>query len=123
MDASTQHRVFEIVRRELARIVREQGSERVADIGMATSLTADLGLDSISFIEVAVSLEKALAVDELPLNAWSDRESERDEPRFTVGSLVELCQRHLQPSSLMPSPRAVEAGTGGALLASAQPPH
>ena len=120
MDASTRHRVFEIVRRELARIVREQGLERVTDIGMATSLTADLGLDSISFIEVAVSLEKALESDELPLNAWSDQESERDEPRFTVGSLVELCQRHLQASNLVPSPRAKEAETASSLLAPAQ---
>lgn len=120
MDTSAQHRVFEIVRRELARIVREQGLELVTDIGMATCLTADLGLDSISFVEVAVTLEKALELDELPLNAWSDQESERDEPRFTVGSLVELCQRHLQAPNRVPSPLAEQAETANSLLASAQ---
>ena len=120
MDASIQRRVFEIVRCELARIAQEQRLERVADIGMATSLTADLGLDSISFIEVAVALEKALEVDELPLGAWSDLESERDEPRFTVGSLVELCQRQLQASNVALSSRAGDAETADSLLASAR---
>ena len=110
MSPSNRQQVFEIVRGELARIVREQSPDFDADIGMDTLLTADLGLDSISFIEVAVALEKALCVDELPLGSWTERESDRDGQRFTVASLVDLCTEHLSAGGF------VTAGTGEASL-------
>lgn len=94
MSASAQNQVFEIVRRELNRIRREQAPDFDLDIRMESSLTADLGLDSISLVEVIVALEHALQIDQLPLATWSDRESDRDDQRFTVASLVNLCLEH-----------------------------
>lgn len=94
MDAAAKNQVFDIVRRELDRIRREQAPDCDVEIRMESSLTADLGLDSISLVEVIVALERALQIDQLPLASWSDRESDRDDERFTVASLVNLCLEH-----------------------------
>jgi acyl carrier protein len=90
-DTATKEHVFEIVRRELARIRRELAPEFDTQIRMDSSLVADLGLDSISMVAAVVAIELALRIDPLSLDAWSEQEAARTEARFTVASLVDMC--------------------------------
>jgi acyl carrier protein len=93
-DASMRDRVFEIVRAELLRVRRAETPDFEADIRMESSLVADLGLDSLSLVEVVVALEQTCRIDHLSLEALNDRESEGDVGRFSVESLVNLCIEH-----------------------------
>jgi acyl carrier protein len=77
--------VTEVVR---AALELDEGAPRIEP---ETSLLA-LGLDSLNAAELAVSLEAALGLDEFPMQAWADAEALRDEPQFTVGSLVAACE-------------------------------
>jgi acyl carrier protein len=83
-DTATKEQVFEIVRRELARIRRELAPEFDAQIRMDSSLVADLGLDSISMVGAVVAIELALRIDPVSLDQWSEKEAARTEARFTV---------------------------------------
>jgi len=65
---ATKEQVFEIVRRELARIRRELAPEFDAQIRMDSSLVADLGLESISIIGAVVAIELVLRIDPLSLD-------------------------------------------------------
>ena len=89
-EMATREQVFNVVREQLTR-VRSGYASSGARIRMETSLVTDLGFDSLSLVEVAAAIEDALQIEELPLLAWSDRESEKDDERFTVASLVDLC--------------------------------
>lgn len=93
-DATTRERVFEIVRAELLRVRRVQAPHFAAEIRMESSLVADLGLDSLSLLEAVVTLEQALRIDHLSLEAINGGEADRDGGRFTVESLVNLCMQH-----------------------------
>ena len=90
-DVSTRNRIFDIVRRELLRVRREQAPDFDKEIRMESSLVADLGLDSLSLVEAVVALEQALRIPHLSLEALNDCASARDSGCLTVGSLVNLC--------------------------------
>ena len=76
----------------LGRLLRELpvGGIHVATLQPSDSLL-DLGLDSLSFVDLSVALEDALAIAEFPMQAWADSEAERVGPRFTCGSLLQAC--------------------------------
>jgi|SRR5882672_2870783 len=94
-DASTRDRIFETVRAELLRVCRELQPGFGAEIRMESSLVADLGLDSLSVVEVVVALEQALRIEHLSLEALNERESGREGERFTVGALVDICMEQV----------------------------
>jgi acyl carrier protein len=100
MEAVAQDQVLHIVRTELARICGEQGLDIDQEIGPGSSLVGDVGLDSLSMVEALVAIEQALGIGELSLAAWTDEELEREGPRFTVASLVEVCRRHLSTAAV-----------------------
>lgn len=89
-DIATRDEVLRVIIGEIARL-RHDGAGRSDDIRPESSLVLDLGIDSISMIEVAAAIEGALKIQELSLRTWRDREAERVGPRYTVGSLVDLC--------------------------------
>jgi hypothetical protein len=51
----------------------------------------DLGLDSLTAAHLAISLEESLGLARFPLQDWADAEATRDGPRFTLNSLVAMC--------------------------------
>jgi acyl carrier protein len=83
-------RMFQLVVDELLQLTREHGFAREQIVGSA-SLVEDLGLDSIRFLDLTVALERALGVDEFPMQRWQDMEAGRPDKRYTVASLAELC--------------------------------
>jgi acyl carrier protein len=88
---ASRERIFAAVRSELLRVCSEQNPDFDADIRLDSSLVADLGLDSLSLVEVVVGLEQALQIEHLPLDALRDRASRHGGESFTVESLVNLC--------------------------------
>lgn len=56
------------------------------------SIVDDLGVDSLRFIDLAVALEESLNISEFPMQAWYDGEVGKDAPRFTVESLLQVCE-------------------------------
>ncbi len=58
-----------------------------------TNLILDLGLTSLTFIDLAVELEDRLSINEFPLQEFIDQENERGEVGFRVKALVEFCQQ------------------------------
>ena len=83
-------KLLQIVRRELADYV-EESPFSAEEIKPETSLFADLGFDSVTLVGMVAAIEDALEIEELPLMAWSDQQSEQGIDGFTVGSLVTLC--------------------------------
>lgn len=57
------------------------------------SLVDDMGCDSFRFVDLTLSLEKALEISEFPLHVWADAEGSKSDRRFTVRSLVKEVQR------------------------------
>ena len=53
----------------------------------------ELGLDSLTLVDLAGALEDALGIHEFPLQEWADAEACRRDNAFTIGSLVETCSR------------------------------
>ena len=74
MKTNSRKRVFAIVRRELIRIRRDQAADFESDVGMQSSLVADIGLDSISMVEAMIAIEQALDIGELSLSDSTDAE-------------------------------------------------
>lgn len=88
-------RVLETVRRHVHTIVRDAGFE-LSDVKPSSSLIADLGLDSLKFVDLTVALEEAFGLREFPMQEWVDREAEKDTAAFTVASLVSACCEQLR---------------------------
>ena len=63
-------------------------------ITMESSLTTDLGFDSISLVELACAVEQALNIDALPLQAWLGDESERGRDRYSVAAFLRFTLSH-----------------------------
>lgn len=63
---------------------------RAPDVCAERSLL-ELGLDSLSFVQLAVAIEEALGIEEFPLQQWADAEAARGGPQFTCGSLARMC--------------------------------
>src|SRR5689334_1695685 len=83
-------RVFRIVREAIVALPVKDRS-KLTHVTMSSSIVTDLGIDSLSMIEVAVAIEDALGIAPIPLALWREREAERAGARFTVASLVDLC--------------------------------
>ena len=62
-------------------------------VGLETSLVADLGIDSLRFVDLAFALEQAFSIAVFPLQDWYDAEVKREGAHFTIGSLVDACKR------------------------------
>ncbi len=89
--APVRDRIFETVCAELLSVRRTQTPQFDTEIRMESSLVADLGLDSLSLVEVVVALEQALRIDHLSLEALCECGSGGRGERYTVESLVNLC--------------------------------
>jgi acyl carrier protein len=61
------------------------------DIGPDTSLTDEMGLDSLMFVELMLDLEDALGLAAFPMREWADRQRALGSTAFKVSSLVEAC--------------------------------
>jgi hypothetical protein len=57
------------------------------EVGAATSVVDDLGLDSVRLLEFACALEDELGLADVDLQEWLDAEGTREGKRFTLGSL------------------------------------
>jgi hypothetical protein len=64
-------------------------------------LIEDLGLDSLKFVDLTLSLERVLPTSEFPMQYWVDSRIESGLP-LNVGGLVEECaailSRHSAPA-------------------------
>jgi acyl carrier protein len=92
--SSVSHHVVRVI----ADVIRDQGRSLTAVNDDASLL--DLGLDSLTMIDLAVALEDALGIQEFPLQQWADLEAARNEPRFTVGALVAACRALVETGAL-----------------------
>ena len=95
-EQSTRDRVFEAVCEELLRVRREETPDFEVDVHLESCLVADLGLDSLSLVEVVVGLEDALGIDHLSLEELNDFDCER----VTVAALVDLCMAEAHEGAL-----------------------
>lgn len=85
---------LDAIRTALRRVDRRLIPERVT---LDASLTDDLGLDSLRFVDLTVALEDALHIDAFPIQEWHDAEAAKEgERRFTVASLVASCVQCLE---------------------------
>ena len=76
-------------------------------VGLDTSLVSDIGIDSLRFVDLTVSLEDALGIREFPMQDWADRQHDREPTvRFRIRDLVEECMRVLAEQSEPGTPRA-----------------
>lgn len=64
-----------------------------------SSLIEDLGMTSLSFVDLTIAIEKRLGIAEFTMQDWLDEESIRKVKRFTVGSLVFKCIDIISPVS------------------------
>lgn len=61
-----------------------------ADLRGDMHLVDDIGLDSMSFVDLTVSIESAFGIAEFPMQDWLDRRYELDEP-ITLEALARAC--------------------------------
>jgi acyl carrier protein len=80
----------DLIRRELAFLVQD-GSIAVHQVTAASSLVDDLRLDSFSFVDLTLALERAFGIREFPMQDWVDAEALKESDRFTVGALAGAC--------------------------------
>lgn len=77
------------VRKEIVAILRERGISGACDLDDQVSLVADLGFDSLAFLDLGLRLERTLAVTDFAIQDWLTAESElAGAEHHTVGSLV-----------------------------------
>ncbi len=60
-------------------------------IDASTSIVDDLGVDSLSMIDLTLALEEELGIAEFPMQSWYDAELSKMGRRFTVGALAAAC--------------------------------
>lgn len=95
-DATAQdEHVRNMVRDALAELVAPDLGFVSSTITTDMSIFEDLGLDSLTMVDLTLVLEEKLSIPEFPMQAWADAESTRAGRRYTVGSLVEWCSRLL----------------------------
>jgi acyl carrier protein len=92
----------ELIRRELAILVQE-GSVPIGQVSAASSLVDDLRLDSFSFVDLTLGLERAFGIREFPMQDWVDEQALKDDERFTVGALASACLEVQQREGIRPS--------------------
>ena len=85
----TREAIFNTVRDVLLALVKNRNEP--IEIRPQTSLIRDLGLTSLTMVDLTLALEEAFELDEFPMQAWVDQELLRGEQGFGVASLVESC--------------------------------
>lgn len=89
----TQEEIERVVAESIRTVASGMGNENVR-IARDISLVDTIGLDSMRFVDLTVTLEEALHLENFPMQAWVDQEYERPPgERFTVGALVEACMK------------------------------
>lgn len=83
-----QDEVYSTVRSVLAGLTKAE-----VEIGPQTNVLTELGLTSLTLVDLTLALEDALRLEEFPLQDWIDRENERGEEGFRVASIVETCRQ------------------------------
>lgn len=83
---SVRARVLTAIRAILSEMQPALGASMVIEDG--TLLIEDLAFDSLKFVDLTVGLERALSVDEFPMQDWVDEELSSGR-NLTVGGLVE----------------------------------
>lgn len=68
-------------------------NDLACEVSTNSSLVDTLGLDSLRFVDLTVSLEDALGIEAFPMQAWVDRQHATEPPRFRVIDLVRECER------------------------------
>ncbi|MBN1656111.1 MAG: hypothetical protein JXA30_20250 [Deltaproteobacteria bacterium] len=92
MEGMTTQEIFDRVKSVLAAVSQQSGL--TSDIIRSdTNLILDLGLTSVTFLELAIELESRLPIEEFPLQEYIDQENERGDNGFDVQSLLETCRR------------------------------
>ena len=86
--------VFLRVRGVIVKLLEHDGITD-ADIELDTKLV-DLGLDSLTIVDVVVAIEKELGLEQFPLQQWADIEAAREQDGFRLSSIVETCLCLLQ---------------------------
>jgi acyl carrier protein len=87
-----------LVEQVLVRILEERNGG-MSKVRRDVSLI-ELGLDSLTMIDLAVGIEEVLGIAEFPIQAWADYEASREQPRYTMLSLIVACERLLETGSL-----------------------
>jgi acyl carrier protein len=80
----------ELIRRELAFLVQD-GSIPLDEVTAKSSLIDDLRLDSFSFVDLTLGLERTFGIREFPMQDWVDEETQKDADRYTIGALAGTC--------------------------------
>lgn len=68
-----------------------QGDFARSEIRRETSLDRDLGLSSLSVVDLTLALEATFGFEEFPMQSWADAETGKGAQGFLVGSLVDMC--------------------------------
>ena len=85
-EATVSGATLDAIHEALSRINRKI---RRADVHESSSLTDDLGLDSVRFVELTFALEDVFELDAFPMDEWAASEMTRAGKRFTVASLAD----------------------------------
>ncbi len=88
--ANIDESLFDAVRDVLMELIRDCGLPPKV-IEQDASLIEDLGLDSLAMVDLTLLLEERFSIVEFPMQRWANEEGRREEPRYTVGSLVRAC--------------------------------
>lgn len=80
------------LRAKIAEMQRADDRLSPEEVHADASLISDIGLDSISMVELACALEEELGLVELPLTEWLGRESDKPGKRYTVAAFVEFAR-------------------------------
>lgn len=95
----TREEAFSKISPILSKLARDAGAGEVV-IGLDTSLIDDLGFESLTFVDLTLSLEAALQLPEFPMQRWADQELPLTGRRFMVASLVDACTQVLNEGAL-----------------------
>jgi acyl carrier protein len=72
-----------------------------AEITADSHLLLDVGLTSLKFVDLTLSLEKAFGFDEFPIQEWIDLEQSLGDRGFRVQALVDACVQLFESGMLV----------------------
>jgi acyl carrier protein len=90
-EPASRDEVLGVVQAALAELAPADVAFAGSDILPELSIFEDLGLDSLTMVDLTFLLEEKLSVAEFPIQEWADAEASRDGQRYTVASLVDRC--------------------------------
>lgn len=64
----------------------------VSDIEGDTNLITEIGLTSLSLVDLALELELRMGLSEFPIQQWIDEENAKGDVGFTLASLAAKCR-------------------------------